>query len=60
MRLRRASFLWEESYGHALDYHRAPAAAVRQRRLLGSRSLLLVNPWAMPVIGFLQKKEILR
>ncbi|MGB8050444.1 MAG: hypothetical protein WCF53_21500, partial [Pseudolabrys sp.] len=32
-----------------------PAAAVRQRRLLGSRSLLLVNPWAMPVIGFLQK-----
>ena len=31
------------------------AAAVRQRRLLGSRSLLLVNPWAMPVIGFLQK-----
>ena len=29
--------------------------AVRQRRLLGSRSLLLVNPWAMPVIGFLQK-----
>jgi hypothetical protein len=23
-------------------------------------SLLLVNPWAMPVIGFLQKKEILR
>ena len=28
---------------------------VRQRRLLGSRSLLLVNPWAMPVIGFLQK-----
>ena len=25
---------------------------------LGSRSLLLVNPWAMPVIGFL--REILR
>ena len=39
-----------------LIIHRAPAAAaVRQRRLLGSRSLLLVNPWAMPVIGFLQK-----
>ena len=30
---------------------------VRQRRLLGSRSLLLVNPWAMPVIGVSAKNR---